>query len=58
MHLVCYVRDGERVLETYWTTRRGVETMDYSHALADLPVYGRQVDLGGPSRRRPGRSPR
>jgi hypothetical protein len=23
-HLVCYLRDGERVFETYWTTRRGV----------------------------------
>ena len=22
-HLVCYVRDGERVFETYWTKRRG-----------------------------------
>jgi predicted dithiol-disulfide oxidoreductase (DUF899 family) len=42
MHLVCYVRDGERVFETYWTTRRGVEAMDYSYALMDLTVYGRQ----------------
>ncbi len=42
MHLVCYLRDGERVFETYWTTRRGVETMDYSLALADLTVYGRK----------------
>ena len=25
MHLVCYLRDGDRVFETYWTTRRGVE---------------------------------
>ena len=33
MHLVCYVRDGDRVFETYWTTRRGVEVMDYSYAL-------------------------
>src|ERR1700757_1129231 len=24
-HLVCYVRDGDRVYETYWTTRRGAE---------------------------------
>ncbi len=30
MHLVCYLRDGDRVFETYWTTRRGVEAMDYS----------------------------
>jgi predicted dithiol-disulfide oxidoreductase (DUF899 family) len=42
MHLVCYVRDGDRVFETYWTTRRGVEAMDYSYALMDLTVYGRQ----------------
>jgi predicted dithiol-disulfide oxidoreductase (DUF899 family) len=42
MHLVCYLRDGDRVFETYWTTRRGVETMDFSLALMDLTVYGRQ----------------
>ncbi|MFC0625786.1 DUF899 family protein [Kribbella deserti] len=42
MHLVCYVRDGDRVYETYWTTQRGVETMDFSYALMDLTVYGRQ----------------
>ncbi|MBC3189652.1 DUF899 domain-containing protein [Pseudonocardia sp. C8] len=42
MYLVCYLRDGDRVFETYWTTRRGVEAMDYSYALMDLTVYGRQ----------------
>jgi len=42
MHLVCYLRDGDRVFETYWTTRRGVEALDYSYALMDLTVYGRQ----------------
>ncbi|MGA6158667.1 DUF899 family protein [Stenotrophomonas sp. NPDC087984] len=42
MHLVCYLRDGDRVYETYWTTLRGVETTDYSYALMDLTVYGRQ----------------
>jgi predicted dithiol-disulfide oxidoreductase (DUF899 family) len=41
-HLVCYLRDGGRVFETYWTKRRGVEAMDYSYALMDLTVYGRQ----------------
>ncbi|WP_405773748.1 DUF899 family protein [Streptomyces sp. NBC_00859] len=41
-HLVCYLRDGDRVFETYWTTRRGVQTMDYSYALMDLTAYGRQ----------------
>jgi len=42
MHVVCYVRVGDRVFETYWTTTRGVEEMDYSYALMDLTVYGRQ----------------
>ena len=41
-HLVCYLRDGGRVFETYWTKRRGVEAMDYSYALMDLTIYGRQ----------------
>jgi predicted dithiol-disulfide oxidoreductase (DUF899 family) len=41
MHLVCYLRDGDRVFETYWTTLRGVEAMDYSYALLDMTVYGR-----------------
>jgi len=41
-HLVCYLRDGDRVFETYWTKRRGVEAMDYSYALMDLTMYGRQ----------------
>jgi predicted dithiol-disulfide oxidoreductase (DUF899 family) len=41
-HLVCYLRDGDRVFETYWTTRRGAEALDYSYALMDLTVYGRQ----------------
>jgi len=38
MHLVCYVRDGDRVFETYWTTVRGVETLDNSYSLMDLTV--------------------
>ena len=41
-HLVCYIRDGNRAFETYWTTHRGVEAMDYSYALMDLTVNGRQ----------------
>lgn len=41
-HLVCYARDGDQVFETYWTTRRGVQAMDYSYALMDLTVWGRQ----------------
>ncbi|HLJ54572.1 MAG TPA: DUF899 family protein [Chthonomonadaceae bacterium] len=43
-HLVCYLRHGDRVFETYWTTGRGVEVMDYSYALMDLTVYGRQQE--------------
>jgi predicted dithiol-disulfide oxidoreductase (DUF899 family) len=42
MHVVCYVRNGDRVFETYWTTGRGVEAVDISHTLMDLTVYGRQ----------------
>jgi predicted dithiol-disulfide oxidoreductase (DUF899 family) len=42
MHLVCYLRDGDRVFETYETTVRGVEAMDNSYALLDLTAYGRQ----------------
>jgi predicted dithiol-disulfide oxidoreductase (DUF899 family) len=41
-HLVCYLREGERVFETYWTNGRGVEAMDNTYALLDLTVYGRQ----------------
>ncbi len=41
-HLVCYLRDGDRVFETYWTNGRGAEVMDYGYALMDLTVYGRQ----------------
>ena len=43
-HLVCYLRDGNRVFETYWTKRRGAEVLDYSYALMDLTVFGRQED--------------
>jgi predicted dithiol-disulfide oxidoreductase (DUF899 family) len=42
MHIVCYLRRGSKVFETYWTTRRGVEAMDNSYRLLDLTVYGRQ----------------
>ena len=41
-HLVCYLRRGSNVFETYWTTGRGVEAMDNSYDLLDLTVYGRQ----------------
>src|SRR5215510_3638638 len=42
MHLVCYLRQGSKVFETYWTWMRGVEAMDNSYRLLDLTVYGRQ----------------
>jgi predicted dithiol-disulfide oxidoreductase (DUF899 family) len=42
MHIVCYLRQGSDVFETYWTTGRGVEAMDNSYRLLDLTVYGRQ----------------
>jgi len=42
MHIVCYLRDGSKVFETYWTTARGVEVMDNNYHLLDLTVYGRQ----------------
>ena len=40
--LVCYVRDGDEVFETYWTTGRGDEAMDPSYGLLDRTIYGRQ----------------
>ena len=36
MYIVCYLRQGSNVFETYWTTRRGVEVMGNSYALLDL----------------------
>jgi predicted dithiol-disulfide oxidoreductase (DUF899 family) len=42
-YLVCYLREGDRVFETYWTTGRGVEAMAPGYAgLLDRTVYGRQ----------------
>jgi predicted dithiol-disulfide oxidoreductase (DUF899 family) len=41
-YLVCHLRNGDRVFETYWTSGRGAEVMDYSYTLLDLTVYGRQ----------------
>ncbi len=42
MHVVCYLRRGDRVFETYWTTNRGVEAVDINYRLMDLTIYGRQ----------------
>jgi predicted dithiol-disulfide oxidoreductase (DUF899 family) len=41
-HLICYLRVDDRVYETYWTKRRGVEALDNSYALMDLSPFGRQ----------------
>jgi predicted dithiol-disulfide oxidoreductase (DUF899 family) len=40
--LVSYLRDGDKVFETYWTTGRGNEIMTPSYGLLDMTVYGRQ----------------
>jgi predicted dithiol-disulfide oxidoreductase (DUF899 family) len=40
--LACYLRQGDRVFETYWTTGRGVEVMDNTYGLLDRTMYGRQ----------------
>jgi predicted dithiol-disulfide oxidoreductase (DUF899 family) len=40
MHIVCYLRQGSKVFETYWTTARGVEVMDNSYHLLDLTSMG------------------
>ena len=38
----CYLRDSDRVFETYWTTGRGCEAMGNSYGMLDMTVYGRQ----------------
>jgi predicted dithiol-disulfide oxidoreductase (DUF899 family) len=40
--LVSYLRDGDRVYETYWTSGRATEVMAPSYGLLDMTVYGRQ----------------
>jgi predicted dithiol-disulfide oxidoreductase (DUF899 family) len=40
--IVCYLRDGDRVFETYWTSGRATEAMAPSYGLLDMSVYGRQ----------------
>ncbi len=39
---VCYLRDGDRVFETYWTSGRGAEKMAPAYGLLDCTPYGRQ----------------
>jgi predicted dithiol-disulfide oxidoreductase (DUF899 family) len=41
-YLVCYLRHGDRVFETYWTRGRGIEPMSPTYGLLDRTVYGRQ----------------
>ena len=38
----CYLRDSDRVFETYWTTGRGCEAMSGSYGMLDMTVFGRQ----------------
>jgi predicted dithiol-disulfide oxidoreductase (DUF899 family) len=40
--LVSYLRQGDKVFETYWTTGRGVEVVTPTLGLLDMTVYGRQ----------------
>ncbi len=39
---MCFLRDGDRVFETYWSTSRGTEAGATSYHLLDLTPYGRQ----------------
>jgi predicted dithiol-disulfide oxidoreductase (DUF899 family) len=39
---VCYLRVGDRVYETYWSSGRAAEVFAPSYGLLDLTVYGRQ----------------
>jgi predicted dithiol-disulfide oxidoreductase (DUF899 family) len=39
---VCYLRQGDRVFETYWSSGRAAEALGPSYALLDMTVYGRQ----------------
>jgi predicted dithiol-disulfide oxidoreductase (DUF899 family) len=40
--IVCYLRDGDRVFETYWNSGRSTEAMAPAYGLLDMTVYGRQ----------------
>ena len=40
--LAAYLRLGDQVHETWWTTGRGVEAMAWSYQLMDRTAYGRQ----------------
>jgi predicted dithiol-disulfide oxidoreductase (DUF899 family) len=40
--MVAYLRDGDRVFETYWTSGRATEAITSSYPILDMTVYGRQ----------------
>lgn len=39
---VAYLRDGDRVFETYWSSGRAIEVAAPAYGLLDMTVYGRQ----------------
>jgi predicted dithiol-disulfide oxidoreductase (DUF899 family) len=39
---VCYLRVGDRVFETYWSSGRAGEVMAPTYGILDMTVYGRQ----------------
>jgi len=41
-HIICFLRDGDRVFLTYSTTGRGNEPADTSLGLLDMTPYGRR----------------
>ncbi len=43
--IVAYLRDGDRVFETYWTSGRAPEVMAPAYGLLDMTVYGRQENF-------------
>ncbi len=39
---VCYLRQGAKVFETYWSSGRAAEALAPAYGLLDMTVYGRQ----------------
>lgn len=39
---VCYLRHGDQVFETYWSSGRAAEALAPAYGLLDMTVYGRQ----------------
>jgi predicted dithiol-disulfide oxidoreductase (DUF899 family) len=42
--LSVFLRDGDEVYRTYFTTSRGVDHLLFDHNIMDLTPYGRQQD--------------